>query len=169
MTVREQVAWIVVAYEHGDSDKKSDRGGYTRDGLTLRAFLEERPNATLEDFKALTRDEIIDILTEGWALRPGFYRIQDDALRLAVIDFSIHSSPRRATTALQKAAKVHVDGIFGPDTEAAVNRLDPDLLRKRVLANRLRFIGRVITDDPSQAANAAGWCARLASQIEAVS
>ena len=168
MTVRDQVNHMVGAYELGEDNHPNDRGGRTRHGLTFRLFLEERPNGTLEQFQALTRDEIVDILTEVFALRPGLWRITNEALRFVVIDFAIHSNPRRATTALQKAAGVTVDGIFGPDTEAAVNRLDAEVLRKRVLANRLRFLGRLITDDRSQAAFAAGWCARLASQIEAV-
>jgi lysozyme family protein len=167
MTVRDQVAWIVVAYEGGDSDHPSDRGGLTRFGLTLTTFLEERPKGTLEEFLALTREDVIDLLTEKHALRPGYFRIQDDALRLAVIDYAIHSGPRRATTALQKAAGVHVDGLFGRHTEEAVNRLDASMLRRRVLGHRLRHLGRLITNDRSQAVFAAGWMNRLASQIEA--
>ena len=59
-----------------------------------------------------------------------------------------------------------MDGVFGPLTLAAVNAAEEEPLYKRVLAQRCRFYGQIIARNPSQAAFAAGWTARLAEFIE---
>jgi hypothetical protein len=42
---------------------------------------------------------------------------------------------------------------------------DPAVLHRRVLAARLRFLGRLITQDRRQAAFAAGWMTRMAEWV----
>jgi lysozyme family protein len=165
--VRHQVAVIIRDYEGGLSDHASDRGGLTNYGITLQTLQDERPGSTREDLIRLTREDAIDLMTERYALKPGYARITDPRLRFAVIDYAIHSGPRRATCALQKVAGVTVDGIFGRDTESAVNYADTRTLLLKFLGQRLRFLGRLVTNDPRQAAFAAGWLNRVATQIEA--
>jgi lysozyme family protein len=164
---RNQVAVIVREYEGGLSDHAADRGGLTNWGVTLQTLQDERPGSTRADLIALTLDDAIDLMTERYALKPGFARILDPTLRFAVIDYAINSGSRRATQDLQRALKIAADGIFGRDTEDAVNHADPRVTLRRLLANRVRFLGRVITNNPTQAAFAAGWMHRVATQIEA--
>ena len=53
-----------------------------------------------------------------------------------------------------------IDGIVGSVTLAAVNGGDSDRLYRRFLAYRIQKIGRIISDDHSQATFAAGWLNR---------
>lgn len=165
--VRAQVASIVDFFEGGLSDHPADRGGLTKYGVTLETLRRVRPAATDVDLRALTKDDAIDLLTEEYALKPGLGRIADDAVRFAVIDYAINSGPVTAIRAVQRAAGVVADGIFGPDTEAAVNRFDVRMLLRLLVAQRLRHLGRIITRDPRQSAFASGWMNRVASILEA--
>lgn len=76
-----------------------------------------------------------------------------------MVDAGVHSGPRRAVEWLQTALGVSADGVLGPRTRAALMSADPVALYRRVLAARLRFLGRQITQDRRQAAFAAGWMA----------
>jgi lysozyme family protein len=170
MTPRDAVARTLLQFEGGDSDHPNDRGGFTRYGLTLREYLRLYPNKTVADFSALSRDEVIDIVTEEWALRPGYWRIADLWVMWAVIDFAINSGPRTATKALQRAAGLTgdaVDGLFGRETEMAVANCDPARLFRRVMAERIRHFANIIRRDQSQAVFAGGWFARAATILEA--
>lgn len=165
--VRAQVEQIVDFFEGGLSDHPSDRGGLTKYGVTLETFRRIRPLATEADLRALSKDDAVDILTEEYALKPGYAKIDDDAVRFAVIDYAVHSGPPAATRALQKAVAIESDGIFGPQTEYAVNRFDTRVLLRLLIATRLRHLGRIITRDSRQSAFAAGWLNRVATILEA--
>jgi lysozyme family protein len=100
-------------------------------------------------------------------LRPGFFKIADPWILWAVIDCAINSGPVEATTQLQRALNVQVDGIFGPQTTMAVNATNPERLFRRVLASRVRHYGQIIRKDHTQAVFAGGWFDRVASILEA--
>src|SRR5688572_9215250 len=97
MTPREAVAKSIIAFEGGDSNDPVDRGGWTRFGLTFREFQRLRPGKTEADFRALTQEDVIDIIAEEYALRPGYWRIADQWVMWAVIDFAINSGIATAT------------------------------------------------------------------------
>lgn len=165
--IRAQVSAIVDFFEGGLSNHPADRGHLTKYGVTLETFQRIRPDASATDLKALTKEDAIDILTEEYALKPGFARIEDDAVRFAAIDYAIHSGPVASIRALQRAVAIESDGIFGPATEYAVNKFDVRVLLRLFVAARIRHLGRIITNDARQAAFAAGWLARVATILEA--
>lgn len=162
-----QVQQIVDFFEGGLSDQPCDRGGLTKYGVTFEAYRRVRPCATPEDVKALTKEDAVEFLAEEYVLKPGISRIVNDAVRFAVIDYAINSGSVTAVRALQKAAGVTADGVFGRDTEDAVNRFEAVSLLRLVVSARLRHLGRLITKDPRQAAFAAGWLNRVATILEA--
>lgn len=166
MTPRDGVTRSLLEFEGGDANRATDRGGLTHYGLTLRTFQDIRPTATAADLLALSREDVIDIITEVFALRPGYWRIADQWVMWAVVDFAINSNPRIATQALQRAAGAYVDGIFGRQTEIAVNGSNPERLFRRLMAQRVRHFGQIIRHDHSQAANAGGWFDRAATLLE---
>jgi len=61
---------------------------------------------------------------------------------------------------------VTADGIIGPKTRAALAAADQSVLYSKVLGQRLRHLGRLITHDPKQSAFAAGWMNRMAEFVE---
>jgi lysozyme family protein len=78
----------------------------------------------------------------------------------------VHSGPQKAARWLQEALGVTADGVIGPKTHAALAATDQDKLCKKVLAARVRHLGRLITNDPEQSVFAAGWMNRIAEFVE---
>jgi lysozyme family protein len=151
----------------------ADRAGPTKGGITLDTLRKWRGRAVIaRDVEALDEAEVRQIYRARYVRDPGYLGIADESLRALVVDCCVLYGEDDASPWLQQAAKdlgadIRVDGKVGPVTCAAVNALDADRLIRKVCAFRLRKMGRVITDKPSQAVFAAGWSNRLAEFVEA--
>jgi lysozyme family protein len=157
----------ILRREGGYVDHPADKGGPTNYGITLATLGTYRGKpVTIDDVIALTQDEAREIYREQYVVRPGFLRISNDAVRALVVDCAVNHGVKSAVTMLQRAARVFPDGILGDHTRAAVNRMMPPALYKRLCAARVRFYGDIITRNPSQAVFAAGWANRAAEFIE---
>jgi lysozyme family protein len=160
----------LIRREGGFVDHPTDRSGPTKFGITARALGEARGldrAATAEEVNALTESEARAIYRRLYIDKPGFTGIADAPLRALLIDGAVHSGPTRAVEWLQCSLGVAADGRIGPVTLAALEVAGADHVRRRVLAERIRFLGRLITRDPSQAAFARGWLDRVADFAEA--
>jgi lysozyme family protein len=82
------------------------------------------------------------------------------------VDTAVNAGVKKAVQLLQRAVGVKDDGIFGPVTKQAVLQADYGGLYRRLIAERIRFRGRIITIDPTQAKFAAGWANRDAEFVE---
>ena len=160
MTI-EQILDEVLRREGGYVDHPRDRGGPTNYGIT-RATLAawRKAPVTAEDVQRLTEAEARAIYLRQYVEAPGFDQIVDPRLRALLVDYGVHSGPRRAIMDLQRAAGVTVDGAIGPQTLAAVAVQGADALRRSVLQARGRHLARLLSD-PSQRVFAGGWLNRL--------
>jgi lysozyme family protein len=164
----EQIIDYILQFEgSAPTNDPVDRGGVTRYGITLPTLQQVKPEATHGDVWALTREEAVDIYLELFVFRPGFHQIADWRLRLAVVDAGINSGPHRATKWLQAAVGAQIDGHGGRETYGKVAYADPVRVREKVIAARLRHIGKLITEDRTQARFAKGWLARIGTILEA--
>lgn len=94
---------------------------------------------------------------------------QPDSFTDAMVDWAVHSGAAVPVRTLQRTLGVTADGVIGPQTRAALQHANRERLARRMLAERAKFLGRLITDAPDKHARyAAGWMARLAVQIEAL-
>jgi lysozyme family protein len=150
------------------TDKAGDHGGPTKWGITLATLRDVRgAAATAADVKALTHSDAAAIYVVRFVHRPAFDQVADMRLRAELVDWGVNSGPAAPIRALQRAVGVPVDGVLGPASLGAVARADAAKLYLAVLAERLRFLGRLITDDPSQAQWAAGWLNRISYFVTA--
>jgi lysozyme family protein len=157
----------IIRREGGFVDHRADRGGPTKYGITQATLAAWRGHpVSADDVRILTVDEARAIYRARYIRDPGFDRIADPQLRALLVDCAVLQGPSRAVVWLQRACGVTADGKFGPLTERVANELAPRLLRARITASRARALGRLITDDPKQAAFAAGWMNRVAEFIE---
>lgn len=164
-----QIIDELLVREGGYSDRKADRGGPTKYGITQQTLSDWRGQpCSKEDVKNLTVGEARAILYKKYIEEPGYLIITDSLLLDLVVDCAVNHGPRRATRLLQRALGVAEDGNIGPKTLKALESLSPHAAYVRILAERVRVYGRIITDRPSQAANAAGWLNRAASFIESL-
>ena len=169
MNDRQMIAWIVDTHEDWTfTDRKHDRGGPTKFGITLKLFSTYMGREmTVDALKALPRDMAIDILHSEFCFKPKLTQIHNDRVKLCAIDCAIHSGPVVAVRSLQYAAAMSGphDGVLGPQTRAAVNAADANALHCRMLAFRLRFLSDLVKADPKQADHR-GWWNRIANLMD---
>jgi lysozyme family protein len=165
MTTIEQVTWIIRAFE-GDlfTDDPIDTGGATKYGITLRTLAAYRGQPTTkEDVRNLTEPEAVSIGVAIFAEESGLGEIAWEDLRLVCLDYAFHSGWVPAIKALQRAiGGVLVDGVWGPQTQIAVNRLADDHPTAQAICTdrEVRMQAR-IRQQPDQKKYAVGWWTRV--------
>lgn len=172
MTTHEIIGRIIDAFE-GDvfTEDPHDPGGPTRYGVTLRTLQYYRRRitgndalvCTAEDVRTLSRGEAIDIGVSIFAGESQLGLILDPRLRFVALDYAFHAGWVPAIRALQAAAGVTVDGIFGPISQNAVNRHpSPVQLGLRVLTTRAEAMHRLLRQRPAMRERfTLGWWVRL--------
>ncbi|MDP1644763.1 MAG: glycosyl hydrolase 108 family protein [Thiobacillus sp.] len=159
----------IIRREGGFVNHPADRGGPTNFGVTAQTLGGWRKlgrAATADEVKALTEAEARAIYRQQYVTAPGFETITHPALLHLLVDSAVHSGPKRAVQWLQTALGVTADGVIGAKTRATIAQADQETLYRKVLGQRLRHLGRLITSDPKQAAFAAGWMNRMAEFVE---
>jgi lysozyme family protein len=134
---------VLVKHEGGFSDHVADPGGKTRYGITeavarrvgYRGDMRELP---LDLAKRIYREDYWNAI-RAEQLPP--------AIRYAVFDAAVNSGPAQSVRWLQRALGVTDDGVIGPQTLSAANQANPDALRARLVAQRLRFMTNLGTFD----------------------
>lgn len=152
----------IVAREGGIADVGDGRG-VTRYGQTsawLQTFgypVPTSPDEAAENYRRWLHDTGLEAVATV-----------ADVLADAVIDWAVHSGHQVAIRAMQAALGVTPDGIIGPITRGALARADRGTAAKQVVADRVRYVGRIVRRDPRAARFAAGWANRLAALVEAL-
>jgi lysozyme family protein len=140
----------------------ADHGGPTKYGITQATLADWRGRAvTAADVAALSVDEATRILEQRYVRDPKFNQVPDARLQALLVDYGVHSGPARVIRALQRVVGVKVDGVLGPQTLAAIDRMGADAVTRQLLQARGRALASLIAADPTQRAFAAGWLRRL--------
>jgi lysozyme family protein len=148
----------LLGHEGGFSNHKDDRGGATRYGVTeavarevgYRGNMRELP---LELAQRIYKDRYWDAV-QAENLPPD--------VRYIVFDGAVNSGVAQAAKWLQRACGVKDDGVVGPLTIRAANALHPDGLKRKILAQRLRFMATL----PNWPAFGRGWANRISDLLE---
>lgn len=145
-------------HEGGFSNHAADPGGKTMFGITEAVARENgyrgaMPLLPIDTAKQIYRRQYWDAV-----------RADDlpEVVRYAMFDAAVNSGPRQAIRWLQRAVSTTDDGIFGPQTLLAVRAHTPDILLRKLVAQRLRFMAAL----PNWPAFSRGWARRIASVLE---
>jgi len=167
--------WLLRPDVEGDeANHPADRGGHTKYGMADAA------DGKKDGLIDLDRDGVGDVavseVTHGHAgpyYRQHYWQVARchqvaplcPLLAIALFDAAVHHGPGRAVKLLQQALAVTVDGQLGPKSLSALaaqSRVDGgEALLLRLLTVRAGFMLGIVRSDPSQWANAHGWCNRL--------
>jgi lysozyme family protein len=149
----------LLGHEGGYSDHRDDPGGKTRYGVTETV-------ARAKGYTGDMRDLPIEFARDR-VYRPDYWdAVQAENLpadiRYAVFDAAVNSGVAQAAKWLQRACGVKDDGVVGPLTIRAANALHPDGLKRKMLAQRLRFMATL----PNWPAFGRGWANRISDLLE---
>ncbi|WP_439562804.1 holin-associated N-acetylmuramidase [Roseinatronobacter sp.] len=125
-TVRTLAAEIV-AREGGFVNDPDDPGGATNFGVTIHTLRRLRPGAqvTVDDVRALTREQAIDIYVDHYFTRPRITELPEP-LWATVFDMYVNAGANAVRILqrllVQMGLDVATDGVIGPQTIAATHR-----------------------------------------------
>jgi lysozyme family protein len=157
--VKEILEEILLREGSDYTDRPFDRGGPTKHGVTiatLRAYLGDT-SVGPGDVESLDRETAERIYLSVFFNGHGFEKIIHEAPYRLVLDCSINHGPRTAARILQRSCGVEDDGMIGPITVRAANRLPERSLLLGMIEQRGYFYLDLMISDPTQIVHARGW------------
>lgn len=160
----------VIQREGGFVNHPDDRGGPTKYGITANTLSNHRGHpCSAKDVRDMPIEEARQIYYINYWSKPGFHQLNlADVVVEMLFDAGVHSGPVQAVRFLQAACGAKVDGHIGPKTLQAAESTDSVTLAANIMAERNLFLGRLITNNPSQAVFAHGWDARISELIRLI-
>lgn len=144
----------IIKREGPESNSVDDKGGRTAYGISERS----NPSAWFDD--KVTEAEARAIYEQKYVLWPKFNLITDPLLRTQLIDYGVNSGPGVAILKLQGILHVTADGVIGPETLGALAKADPTFVNNQLVAARVKMIGNIVHNNPSQIKWLNGWLDR---------
>ncbi len=130
MKVRD-IAEDILRREGGYVNDPDDPGGATNHGVTIHTLqrlgldLTGDGRVDIQDVRALSREQAIDIFVKEYFERPGLSRLPD-ALQASVFDMYVNAGSNAVRILqrllVQMGYDVAVDGVMGPQTATAAHR-----------------------------------------------
>ena len=171
MSSIDKILMDIIKTEGGYVNHPNDKGGPTKYGITQRTLSNwRRQEATIEDVKNLTKDEVFEIYYRRYYLAPNIITLPD-ALQPIITDMAVNHGPKKAIELLQEVIKacgltIGRDGICGPKTVKAAQELwrliGNDMINK-IVNRRLAFYDAIVKANTSQKVFLAGWRNRATS------
>ena len=147
--------------ELGFSDDPDDKGGPTKDGVTLTTFRKfYGESMTVEDLKRMTWAQWCHIMKTGFWDVCRADEIKNQSLAEIIVDWCVNSGTGRIRE-VQTIAGVKPDGIVGPKTLGALNGADDESLFRRIRLGREQWFRTIVQKKPSQKKFWTGWMNRL--------
>ncbi len=157
---------LVLSHEGAFVDNPNDRGGPTQNGISLRFYKKRiKMDATVEDLKALTINDIAGIYRQFFWERSAFEDIVSQKICDKVFDLAVNTG--QGISILQKALNsflnIHliVDNVLGYYTLNAVNSIDVEKFYPCLIDQARLYYRSIIEKNPSQLIFYKGWLNRL--------
>lgn len=150
--------------EGGWSNHAADRGGATMYGVTQATYNsfrkgKGRPQQTV---RKITHAEAREVYETLYWKAAGCDQLPWP-ISYITFDAAVNSGPKRAVGWTQSGLRLKADGVVGPNTIAAAQRVVQEGDGKALLAildARVEFLARLVQSKPSQAAFLLGWWRR---------
>jgi lysozyme family protein len=174
MSIEQLIDGILLREGSEYTDRKSDKGGPTKYGITLGDWaVYTGKHATPADVQAITEPQAREFFKNRYIYEKGFDKISDPWLQDFIVDTGVLEGRETAIKMLQKILGVKADGIFGPITQAALESYeDVSFLKKTLIITRMHhLIACVLADFPKETIettnldNIHGWWNRVAAFI----
>lgn len=152
-------AYMLGMYPDETDHDKHDKGGETKGGFAQKSH----PHLVVRD---LTIKDIFRLYYELYATPIRFDEL-DHKVGVVLFDIGCGSGPLRAVLILQKVLGVAEDGVLGPKTLQAAQKMNPDRLFELLTMERKNFYHRIVANNPKQQVYLQGWLNR-SNSLEAI-
>lgn len=148
----------LIGHEGGYVNHPEDPGGETMYGVTRRVAVSNGYNGKMKD---LTLSQAKDIARREYWI-PSKAELFGGAIGFQLFDIAYNHGVSVSAKLLQRAVGVVDDGVIGPATISATNKLDPLVVVCLINAKRIRFYTSLNT----WATFGKGWANRVAGNLE---
>lgn len=164
-----QLSKFVLSFESSKyTNRKSDRGGATKYGITLATWKKVGYDKngdraiTAEDIKLLTEDDYNRVFKLNYWDACWGDHIKNQSVANLLIDFAYNSGVSRAIRHVQSLVGAKQDGIMGPATLSAINNFKQGqwVLFDKLKVDRIEYLHEIVKNDPKQDPNLPGWLRR---------
>jgi lysozyme family protein len=155
----------LLSHEGGYTDNRNDPGNWTGGRIGVGKLVGTKFGIAANtyptlDIRNLTRAQAVEIYYRDFWLAIGADKLPG-AVAFSALDGAVNSGVRRSVQWLQQAAGIADDGLYGPQTAAAIAKCDPNDLLLRYNAYRLDFMSRLSTWKTFSV----GWARRIAANL----
>jgi lysozyme family protein len=166
---------VVSRQEGGLVDDKDDKGGITNLGISLRwlksvgEYIDKDNDIDADDIKALTEKKAHELYKKYWWDKYKYNEIEDLEVATKILSLSVNMGPTRAHKLLQQSINrlnnraINIDGIIGPITIAAANKIKPYVLLDEIKLNAAHFYLNLVWDNHDYKKYLLGWMRRAFS------
>ena len=163
---------IVLQHEGGYSDDKTDAGGATNYGISLRYLkdinldINHDGHVDDKDIRLMTQPEARFIYKKYWWDRFHYNELKDATVATKALDLSVNVGSHQSHLILQRAINslqnkhVGIDGNLGPITINAANKLPAEKLLIAMRFWARSFYLNLISKHPVLAKYKNGWLRR---------
>lgn len=170
---------VILKHEGGFVDHKSDPGGATNYGVSLRLLkklgdygdIDCDGDVDVDDIKSLTEEKSKEVYKRVFWDANHYDEIEDDRVATKVFDIAVNAGPATAARVIQKSTNVlhmedliKVDGNLGPKSFAAINACDSHDLLMKMVGFQKTYYTSLCDKNPNLSAFLKGWLHR-AEQI----
>lgn len=144
------------------TNRRNDRGGPTKYGITLSTLRNYRQDDNLQaiDVENLTPGEAKQVYYKLFYVPVGGDEIISDRVSATMFDVCVNSGDHTAVKIAQKIVNCVIDGEIGPKTIKAINACAESIfVREFIQAQQIRYVDIVIAH-PEQIENFRGWINR---------
>jgi lysozyme family protein len=152
---------FTLRWEGGYVNHPNDYGGATNKGVIQRVYddYRRRQGLPLRSVQFITDNEVEDIYENDY-WKPSQAELMTRPLAIAHFDTAVNFGVRGSVMFLQEALGVTADGIFGPNTRAALQRANTQSTALRYVDRRIEYRYIRVSQDPSQRVFLQGWLNR---------
>lgn len=144
---------IILKNEGGYVNDPADPGGETNFGISKRSF----PDL---DIKSLTKEYAKAIYKHVYWKPLNMSGIENINSALQIFDYAVNAGLSRSIRTAQRLAGVRVDGVIGPVTVDAINKMD-DVFLKRFIHARKEYYRYLADRKPEMKKFLQGWLNRV--------
>ncbi|MCM1497258.1 MAG: hypothetical protein NC124_02210 [Clostridium sp.] len=151
MSKFEKCIKYILDAEGGLVDDPKDSGGITKYGVSLRAYKNAYPEATKDTIRNLTVEQAKQFYETFYWIESGAEHLPLP-VALLVFDTAVNCGTIVPKRMLQRVLKVTADGVIGPKTLAALNKMDVNDIICGFTAERIMYYDGLCTSTESDTA-----------------